>query len=94
MENKMKLALGGVELLIGIGVSALVGGAIAIVKPNKLGLIKKVSVGLAGFAISAMAVDGVTNYVHTEITDFVDELKGVFNNNETEEETVEEEVAE
>ena len=41
MANKTDMVIGGVELIVALGVSTLVGGAIAIVKPSKLGVIKK-----------------------------------------------------
>lgn len=97
MGKKLDIVLGGVELLVAIGVSTLVGSTLGMVKPAKLGAIKKVAVGVGGFAISSMAVDGVTNYVDREFKAAVEGFKGIFKKKEPEEvveETVKEEAAE
>lgn len=91
MNKKLDMVLGGVQLLVAIGVSTLVGGAIALVKPNNLGAIKKIAVGVGGFVISNMAVNGVNTYVDKKVTETVEQIKGLFK--EPEEETVEEEEA-
>jgi len=89
MNEKAKLAISGVELLIGIGVSALVGGTLAIVKPSKAGPIKKIGMGLAGVAISSMASDKVIEYVDNKIHETIAQVKD-FINKKHEEETSEE----
>ena len=78
MANKTDMVIGGVELIVALGVSTLVGGAIAIVKPSKLGVIKKIAVGAGGLAISCMASDGVVNYVDKQLRTTVDQIKAVF----------------
>lgn len=96
MEKKLNMVLGGVELLVAIGVSAIVGSALGIVKPAKLGAIKKIAVGVGGVAISGMAVDGVTNYVDKSFREAVDQIKEKFKKKPeiVEEETIKEEEAE
>ena len=89
MEKKLDMVLGGVELLVALGVSTLVGSALVLVRPAKLGAIKKIAVGVGGMAISCMAVDGVTNYVDKQFTTTVAEFKEIFKK-KTPEETVEE----
>ena len=96
MEKKLNMVLGGVELLVAIGVSTLVGSAVGMVKPAKLGAIKKIAVGAGGLAISSMAVDGVNAYVDREFKAAVEGFKGVFKKKEPEvvqDETVKEEEA-
>ena len=96
MEKKLNIVLGGVELLVAIGVSTLVGGAVGMVKPAKLGAIKKIAVGIGGLAISSMAVDGVNAYVDKTFKETVDGFKGIFKKKEPEvvkDETVKEEEA-
>lgn len=78
MEKKLDMVLGGVELLVAIGVSTLVGGALGLVKPTNLGAIGKIAVRVGGAAISFMAVDGVTNYVDKSIKATVQQIKDVF----------------
>lgn len=79
MGKKLDMVVGGVQVLAAIGVSTLVGGAIVLVKPAKLGAIKKVAVGVAGGVISSMAADVVTTYVEREIHAFVTGVKKVLN---------------
>ena len=78
MEKKLDMVLGGVELLVALGVSTLVGSALVLVRPAKLGAIKKIAVGVGGMAISCMAVDGVTNYVDKQFKTTVAEFKEIF----------------
>ena len=94
MEKKLDMVLGGVELLVALGVSTLVGSALVLVRPAKLGAIKKIAVGVGGMAISCMAVDGVTNYVDKQFKTTVAEFKEIFKKKTPEEETVEEVEAE
>ena len=61
--KKVETVLGVVELLIGAGVTTLVVGALVLVTPAKMGVIKKISVSLATVAISCMASDMVNTYV-------------------------------
>ena len=46
MEKKLEVVLGGLELLVAVGVSTLVGSALILVKPTNLGAIKKIAVGV------------------------------------------------
>jgi len=95
MEKKLDMVLGGVELLVALGVSTLVGSALVLVKPAKLGAIKKIAVGVGGMAISCMAVDGVTDYVDKQFKSTVAQVKEIFKKKEPEtEETDKEEEAE
>lgn len=90
MEKKLEMVLGGVELLVAVGVSTLVGGALILVKPDKLGAIKKIAVGVGGMAISCMAVDEVTSYVDKQFKTTVGQIKGILQKEEPKKETVEE----
>ena len=89
MENKTKveLAISGAEVLTAIGVSTLVGGAIALVKPAKLGVIRKIAVSVGGMAIASMATDGVVAYVDKTVHSMIDSVKGVFVKKDKPEET-------
>jgi len=82
MGKKLDMILGGVELLVAVGVSTLVGSALVLVKPDKLGAIKKIAVGVGGMAISCMAVDGVTDYVDKQFKTTVEQIKEIFKKKE------------
>ena len=75
--KKLEMLKGGIELLVTVGVGTLVGGALVLVKPAKLGVIKKVAVSAAGLAITSMATDGVTEYVEKKFDDVVNTVKEV-----------------
>ena len=73
--KKLDMVLGGVEIFTAIGVSTLVTGALMLVKPNNLGIIKKIGVGIAGMAISSMAVNKVTDYVDDGLRPIATEIE-------------------
>lgn len=83
--KKLDMVLGGVEIFTAIGVSTLVGGAVMLVKPNNLGIIKKIGVGIAGMAISSMAVNKVTDYVDDELRPIATKIEKRFGKSEEEE---------
>lgn len=73
--KKLDMIKGGVELLVGTGVSILVGGAIAKVRPAQLSAIKKLAVGSASIALGMMATDTVTAYVDEKFDETVNNVK-------------------
>lgn len=94
MGRRLEMIHGGLDLLVATGVSILVGSAIGLVKPGNLGAIKKVAAGIGGFAISCMAVDGVTDYVDNQWNTTVEQVKKVFHRKPDEEEKNDEKVEE
>lgn len=96
MENKTKidLAIGGAELLTAIGVSTLVGGAVVLVKPANLGVIRKMACSAAGLAIASMATDGVVAYVDKSIHSAIDSVKTALVNAKAPKESEDKEVTE
>ena len=76
--KKLEIVLGVVEGLAALGVSTLVGGALVLVTPVKLGVIKKIAVGIAGVAISCLATDTVTDYMDKQFKEIVEQFKDVF----------------
>ena len=90
--KKLDMILGGIELLVGVGVGTLVSSVLGIVKPANLGAIKKIAVGMAGMAISCMAVDKVNSYVDKSFCETARQVAEIFTKKpETEKETEEEE---
>lgn len=87
--KKLEMVLGGIELLAALGVSTLVGGALVLVTPVKLGAIKKIAVGIAGVAISCLATDTVTNYMDKQFKEILEQFKDVFKKKTPKEATVE-----
>ena len=89
--KKLDMAIGAIELVVAVGVSAIAGSALGLVKPKDLGVIKKVAVWAGGLAISSMAVDKVTDYVDDTCKGAVEQFKGLFKQKEPVEEATEEE---
>lgn len=84
-KSKVELAIGGAELLTAIGVSTLVGGAVALVKPSNIGVIRKIACSVGGLAIASMATDEVVAYVDKSVRSTIDGFKGIFKKKEPEE---------
>ena len=76
--KKLEMVKGGIGVLVTMGVSTLVTGALILITPNKLGAIKKIAVGVAWLAISCMAVEAVTTYVEKQIDQLVEQFKDIF----------------
>lgn len=86
--KKLEMVKGGVELLVTVGVGTLVGGALMLVKPAKLGVAKKMAVGVAGLVITSMATDSVTDYFEKKFDEVATSIKEVIAKNKPKEETV------
>lgn len=84
--KKIEMVKGGLELLATIGVGTLVGGALVLVKPAKMGVIKKMAVSVAGLAITGMATDGVTKYIGKQFDEIATAIKEVMGKKSKEEE--------
>ena len=69
MKNIGRKAIVGFKLLTAVGVETLVCGALMLAVPAKSGVIKSVAIGVAGFVISCMAVDGTASYIDEQIDD-------------------------
>jgi len=80
--KKIEMVLGGLELLAALGVSTLVGSALGLVTPAKMGIIKKLGVGIAGTAISLMAQEAVTSYMDKQFKEILGQFRDVFKKKE------------
>ena len=59
------------------------GGAVALVKPANLGVIKRVACGVGGLAIASMLSDEAVAYVGKTLRSVTDSVKVVFVKKET-----------
>ena len=80
--KKLDMVQGSLELLVSIGVGMIAGNAVNLVKPQNLGILKKIVVGIGGLAISSMAADKVTDYFDDEWTKTVEQIKDLFKKKE------------
>jgi hypothetical protein len=87
--KKLDMVKGGLELMVTIGVGTLVGGAIAIARPAKLGVVKQIAVSAAGLVVTSMATDGVTDYFEKKFDEVVTVVKELLEKRKPKEETVE-----
>lgn len=78
MAKKLEMAKVGAEILVSIGVSVIVGGAIVMVKPPKLGTIKKIATCVGGYALASMVADRTVAYVDEKITETIKQVKNIF----------------
>ena len=75
----ISLIKGGLELLISIGVGAITGSAIKMVKPQNIGAIKKIAVGIGGLALANMVADKTVEYVDQQWEEAAKKIKEFFN---------------
>ena len=78
--KKIEVLKGGIGMIVGTGVSILVGGALMKVTPANLGPIKRLAVKGAGLAISMMAVEKVTDYVEESVDGAVNDIQDIIVN--------------
>lgn len=65
--SKLDILKGGIELLVSIGVGAIVGNAIKITADNDATKFKKVAIGVGAFVLSSMVTDAAVKYTNTRI---------------------------
>lgn len=90
--KKLEMVHGALNVLVALGVSSIVGGALVLCQPNKMGVIKKIATGIGGLAISSMAVDGVNEYVDKQFHTVVEAVKGIVKTKPVEETPVIEDI--
>lgn len=66
---------GVAELVVSVGVSAIVGNTIKTTTPPDIHLIKKVCVGVGGFVLSAMVGDKTAEYTSKQIDDATEKIR-------------------
>lgn len=90
MGQKRELIKAGVGLIVGVGVSAIAGNAIGIVKPQNIGKIKTFCVGVGAIVLASMASDQAAKYTEEKIDEVADGLQVFLKQNENEEQKTEE----
>ena len=83
--KKLDMVQGSLELLVSIGVGMLAGNAVNLVKPQNLGILKKIAVCVGGWAISNMAAAKVTEHFDEEWTRTIEQIKDLFKKKEPKE---------
>jgi hypothetical protein len=72
---KLGLIKSGIQLITGLGVGYIADEGIKIIKPKNLTGLKRWSVKVGAFVLSAMAADKATEYVGEVWDNTVDEIK-------------------
>lgn len=87
--NKLELVKTGLEIVVSIGVGAIVGNAVVLTTPATTKVITKLCIKVGGLALSGIASDKASEYVRNTIDSTVEKAKGWFQK-ETPEEVIEE----
>lgn len=69
--NILNIVKGGTELIVTIGVGAVVGNAIKATTPEEMKLVKKLSVGVGSVVLTSVAGDVASRYVNKQIDNAV-----------------------
>lgn len=73
--NKLDILKGGTELLVSMGVGAIVGNVIKMTADPEQGRIKKIATGLGGFVISSMITDKAVVYSNDRIDNIAETVR-------------------
>lgn len=65
--SKLDIVKGASEIVVSIGVSAIVGGAIKLVKDPEAKIVKRIFFGIGGFVLSSMVGDMAAAYANDRI---------------------------
>lgn len=85
--KKLSMVKGSLELLTSIGVGLLGAGFVTMVKPTNLNVLKRIAIGVGGFALSNMAADKVVDYVDEKWDATAEAMSKLFHKKTTEETT-------
>ncbi len=91
--NPLNLLKAAVEIVVSVGVGAVVGNAIKASTPDSVTTLQKVMIGVGGFVLSGMVGDMATKYTSETIDDTVEKVKK-FRNVEPSEEVIDAELVE
>lgn len=75
--NKLEILKGASELVVSIGVSAIVGNAIKMTTDPNTGRFKKIAMGVGGFVLSRMVGEMATDYSSRKIDGINDAIQKV-----------------
>jgi len=73
--KKLDILKGVAELVVSVGVSAIVGNTIKTTTPPDIHMIKRVCVGVGGFVLSGMIGDKTAEYASKQIDDLSDKIR-------------------
>lgn len=79
--NPLSLIKSVSEIVVSIGVGAVVGNAIKASTPSTVTTLQKVMIGVGGFVLSGMVGDMATKYTSDSIDGTVDKIKQMRNPN-------------
>lgn len=72
--DKTEMAKKIAELIVSIGVGAVVGNAIKIGTPSDIKLIGKIGIGIGGFVLSNMTGDFAASYIRKQIDEVIEQF--------------------
>jgi hypothetical protein len=82
--TKFEMLKAAGEIVISVGVGAIVGNAVKATTPIGVGLIKKACIGISALVLANLASDSATKYTEEKIDNAVDKIKNMVKNGELE----------
>lgn len=73
--NPLNLAKTAVEIIVSVGVGAIVGNTIKLSTPAGTHVLKRAAIGVGGFVLSSMISDKATKYTTDTIDETVEKIK-------------------
>lgn len=92
--KKLELLKAGAEIIVSVGVGAIVGNAVIFTTPLKTKAFQGLAIKAGSFVLSSMASDKATEYVGTKIDAAADAVKGFITIETPKNEAIKEEEAE
>lgn len=80
--TKLEMIKAAGEIVVSVGVGAIVGNAVAFTTPTNINLLKKVCIGVGSFVLSSMTSDKATEYTEEKINYAAEKLKEMVSNGE------------
>lgn len=74
--KKIELLKTGAEIVVSIGVGAIVGNAVIFTTPLKVKAVQKACISVGSFVVSSMVSDKASDYVKDKIEDIKEAFKG------------------
>ena len=74
--SKIEVFKAGTKFVVSVGVGAIISNAVAFTTPViAVGVLKKAAIGVGSFVLSSMVSDKATEYTDEKIDEFLDEIK-------------------
>lgn len=76
--TKLTLLKAAVEIIVSVGVGAIISNAVKATTPANVGFIKKLCIGMGALILTGMVTDSATKYTEEKITETTKQIKNIF----------------